>query len=121
MGFCRAKSAPSHQVHDLKVASFAEHSPMLNDITSVKDWASVYRGLLSMYNREVLGKHTIVQHFVFSSLLPATAVPEGELDALLARLPITAADRRMGPVIAPEEKVVCCSDAMRFPSALAGK
>lgn len=94
---------------------------MLNDITSVKDWTSVHRGLLSMYNREVLGKHTIVQHFVYSELLPVTPAPEADLQVLLERLPVTAADRRMGPVIAPEEKVVCCSDVMRFPSTLAGK
>jgi serine/threonine-protein phosphatase 2A activator len=108
-------------VHHLKVASFAEHSPMLNDITTVKDWGGVYRGLLSMYNREVLGKHTVVQHFVFSTLMAATAEEASVIDALNARIPVTAADVRMGPIIAPEEKVICCSDALRLPSALAGK
>jgi serine/threonine-protein phosphatase 2A activator len=38
--------AAVEHVHTLKVTSFAEHSPMLYDITAVKDWASVYRGIL---------------------------------------------------------------------------
>ena len=109
-------------VHTLKVTSFAEHSPMLYDITSVKDWASVYRGLMSMYNREVLGKHPIVQHFVFSSLLPANAASEEELEKVNARIPVSAADKRLGPVAAePVHHVPCCSDALKFPSTLGAK
>lgn len=109
-------------VHTLKVSSFAEHSPMLYDITSVKDWASVYRGLLSMYNREVLGKHPIVQHFVFTSFLPADAASEEDLQRAVEMIPVSAADKRLGPVAAePEHHIPCCSDALKFPSSLATK
>lgn len=107
-------------VHTLKATSFAEHSPMLYDITAVKDWSSCYRGLLSMYNREVLGKHAIVQHFCFSPLLPADAADEEELSRCLSLVPVSAADKRLGPIAAePERFVPCCSDALKFPSSLA--
>ena len=55
---------------DIKLASFAEHSPMLNDITAVKTWDKVNSGLLKMYRAEVLAKFAVVQHFIYSSLLP---------------------------------------------------
>ena len=107
-------------VHTLKVTSFAEHSPMLYDITSVRDWAAVHRGLLSMYNREVLGKHAIVQHFVFSSLLPGDAAPEEDVRRIMDLIPVSAADRRLGPIAAaPQHHIPCCSDALKFPSTLA--
>jgi serine/threonine-protein phosphatase 2A activator len=107
-------------VHTLKVTSFAEHSPMLYDITSVRDWAAVQRGLLSMYNREVLGKHAIVQHFVYSSALPGDAAPEEEVRRVSELIPVSAADRRLGPIAAaPVHHIPCCSDALKFPSTLA--
>ncbi len=111
--------AAVEHVHTLKVTSFAEHSPMLYDITAVKDWASVQRGLLSMYNREVLGKHAIVQHFVFSALLSSDPASEHNLQQALSRIPVSAADRRLGPIAAaPELHIPCCSDALKFPSTL---
>lgn len=108
-------------VHALKVCSFAEHSPMLYDITLVKDWTGVRRGLLSMYNREVLGKHTIVQHFAFSHLLPRDAAPPELLARVEARMPVTAADQRLGPIVAPEQRVINCCDAIRLPSTIGAK
>ena len=54
----------------VKSVSFAEHSPMLNDITSVKGgWKQVNIGLWRMYQEEVLRKYPIVQHFIFTDLL----------------------------------------------------
>jgi len=57
-------------VLSVKSVSFAEHSPMLNDITGVKGgWEAVNGGLWRMYEQEVLRKYPIVQHFIFTDLL----------------------------------------------------
>ena len=49
---------------------FFESSPMLYDISSLTKWAQVARGLLRLYQGEVLDKRQVVQHFVFSKLFP---------------------------------------------------
>ncbi|CAD6887238.1 unnamed protein product [Tilletia controversa] len=48
---------------------FAEHSPMLTDIaSSVPSWSKVLRGLLRMYEAEVLGKRVVVQLWDFGGV-----------------------------------------------------
>ena len=87
----------------VKSVSFAEHSPMLNDITAVRGgWLRVNTGLYRMYEQEVLRKYPIVQHFVFTDLLSPRLVRP------LERVEVKAPD-------------LCCSDAIHFPSALAGQ
>ena len=49
---------------------FFESSPMLHDISSLTSWAQVSRGLLRLYQGEVLDKRQVVQHFVFSKYFP---------------------------------------------------
>mmetsp|Transcript_30322 Transcript_30322/g.50378 ORF Transcript_30322/g.50378 Transcript_30322/m.50378 type:complete len:409 (-) Transcript_30322:1963-3189(-) len=59
-----------------KSAPFFESSPMLYDISqTLPSWDKVSRGLLRLYQGEVLDKRQVVQHFVFSKFFPCTWTP----------------------------------------------
>ncbi|KDN52963.1 PTPA-domain-containing protein [Tilletiaria anomala UBC 951] len=54
------------RIHLLKKGPFAEHSPLLNDLSgSVPNWVKMHNGMLKMYDAECLGKRPVVQHFLF--------------------------------------------------------
>ena len=52
-----------------KGATFPEYAPVLYSITNVKSWDKVAKGLVKMYEDDVLKKVVIIQHFYFGSVL----------------------------------------------------
>ena len=79
-------------IHDVKKGPFWEHSPMLYDISGVRaGWGKINKGMIKMYNAEVLSKFPVVQHFRFGSLFSWEQDPN-------ATLPPTSAHTSNQPI-----------------------
>lgn len=69
-------------IHDVKKGPFWEHSPMLYDISGIRTgWGKINKGMLKMYNAEVLSKFPVVQHFRFGSLFSFDPDPDAAAPA----------------------------------------
>ncbi|KAI9736555.1 MAG: Serine/threonine-protein phosphatase 2A activator 1 [Claussenomyces sp. TS43310] len=56
-------------IYDVKTGPFWEHSPILFDISGIRSgWGKINKGMIKMYDAEVLSKFPVVQHFPFGSL-----------------------------------------------------
>ena len=53
-----------------KGVSFAESSPTLNNISGAASWEEVMGGMVKMYKAEVLGKHPVIKHQYFGTIIP---------------------------------------------------
>lgn len=68
-------------INDVKKGPFWEHSPILFDISGIRDgWGKINKGMIKMFNAEVLSKFPVVQHFPFGSMFswdtdPSAPVP----------------------------------------------
>ena len=49
--------------------SFGEYAPLLYSITGVANWEKVAKGLVKIYEDEVLKKFVVVPHFCFRYVL----------------------------------------------------
>ncbi|CAK7270264.1 Serine/threonine-protein phosphatase 2A activator 1 [Sporothrix epigloea] len=69
-------------INDVKTGPFWEHSPILFDVSGIKDgWGKINKGMIKMFNAEVLSKFPVVQHFVFGSLFSWDRDPAATVSA----------------------------------------
>ncbi|QDS72298.1 hypothetical protein FKW77_007317 [Venturia effusa] len=99
-------------IYDVKRGPFWEHSPILFDISGVTaGWAKINKGMIKMYNAEVLAKFPVVQHFPFGSLFPWTHDPD-------APVPITTTHTNAQPSSQPSLHGARETSAPKPPSSV---
>lgn len=105
-------------INDIKTGPFWEHSPMLFDISGVKDgWGKINKGMIKMYNAEVLSKFPVVQHFPFGSLFSWEQDPNQQQPAThSASSAPTAAAAPVGSTAAPWAQTSRMPPSSRAPT-----
>ncbi|POR32262.1 Serine/threonine-protein phosphatase 2A activator [Tolypocladium paradoxum] len=69
-------------INDVKSGPFWEHSPILFDVSGIRDgWGKINKGMIKMFNAEVLSKFPVVQHFPFGSLFSWDEDPDASMPA----------------------------------------
>ena len=92
-------------INDVKKGPFWEHSPILFDISGIRDgWGKINKGMIKMFNAEVLSKLPVVQHFPFGSLFSwdhDPDAPEPTQSMHMANQPAAAAATAAATAAAP--------------------
>ncbi|KAI0514998.1 phosphotyrosyl phosphatase activator [Xylaria bambusicola] len=94
-------------INDVKKGPFWEHSPILFDISGIKDgWGKINKGMIKMFNAEVLSKFPVVQHFHFGSLFswdqdPDAATPAQSVHMANQHIASSSMPRPLGGTAAP--------------------
>jgi serine/threonine-protein phosphatase 2A activator len=94
-------------IYDVKTGNFWEHSPTLYDISGVATWGKINKGMLKMYQVEVLSKFPVVQHFYFGGLYEWK--PDPSAATATATVHIAAKGKASG---APSKPVTDMSDGI---------
>ena len=93
-------------IKEVKAGSpFAETSPMLNDISALPSWERTNKGMLKLYEGEVLKKLPVIQHLRFGTLFPCTWTPSHEADDGSTYTPVSShpgTSVRAPPTFCPE-------------------
>ncbi|KKA27042.1 hypothetical protein TD95_003953, partial [Thielaviopsis punctulata] len=64
-------------IYAVKTGPFGEHSPVLYDVSGITTgWGKINKGMIKMFNAEVLSKFPVVQHFRFGGLFRWEEDPE---------------------------------------------
>ncbi|KAF1850308.1 PTPA-domain-containing protein [Cucurbitaria berberidis CBS 394.84] len=108
-------------IYDVKKGPFWEHSPILFDISGVKaGWAKINKGMIKMYNVEVLSKFPVVQHFPFGSLFAWEKDPKAKLiqaSVHTASQPKSSTPSSTAPTARPQPPTAKSQPALRDPLA----
>lgn len=92
-------------IYEVKKGPFFEHSPVLYDISKIKTWEKILKGMTKMYQAEVFGKFPVVQHFYTGGVLfPWRSSKDG------SALPITTSDEDVSEL----KKKVDINDDWKF-------
>ncbi|KAJ1507105.1 Serine/threonine-protein phosphatase 2A activator 2 [Coelomomyces lativittatus] len=100
-------------LRDTSSVSLRWHAPVLDDISAVKTWFKIEKGLHLLYFKEVLSKLPVMQHFLFGSLIPFSN-PRLDQLSLLTTDPLHSMDAHVHVYAMGQEFPTCCG--MRIPS-----
>jgi len=107
-------------INDVKKGPFWEHSPILFDVSGIRDgWGKINKGMIKMFNAEVLSKFPVVQHFPFGSLFSWETDPNAQTplqSVHLANQP-TGAKAPTGPPGTGAGTTAPWAQAARMPGA----
>ena len=111
-------------INDVKKGPFWEHSPILFDISGIKDgWGKINKGMIKMFNAEVLSKFPVVQHFPFGSLFSWDTDPDAAKPVQTVHMvnqPVASAATAAAMTNLPSRTVAPGAGRMNAPGAEVG-